>query len=208
MLFEEANDLMLPGYDHDAVERLPDGQVRVHIVDRLNGVTPEMYEWWFGNMEHDTYMQWHPLDHEEFAWVSGWEPGRYVGATHMTKQTFGRTGAAMRADITFAPRALWFDWQRFAEHNVGVVICAIVHMHDADGRPKPDAAARFVHLGIRREYGTELRSSFWLSSNPDMDIERATAGRTKHVHEECRFLCEFLPDLYAARGQAPPPVTD
>ncbi len=158
MRFEEANALMLPGHDQDAVEELPDGQVRVHIVDPLPGVTPEMYEWWFGHMERDTYMQWHPRDHEEFAWVSGWEPGRYVGATHMTRQTFGRGGPA---------------------------------------QPQPEIAARFVHLGIRRDYGTELRSSFWLSANPGMDIERATAGRTKHVHEECQFLCGFLPELYA-----------
>ena len=200
MLFEEANELMLPGQDRDTMERLPDGQVRVHIVDPLPGVTPEMYEWWFGHMERDTYMQWHPRDHEEFAWVSGWEPGRYVGATHMTRQTFGRVGPAMRADITFVPRALWFDWRLFDPHAVGVVICAIVHMHDHDGRPKPQIAARFVHLGIRRDYGSELRSSFWLSANPDMDIERATAGRTKHVHEECQYLSGFLPELYAERN--------
>jgi hypothetical protein len=196
-----ADELMLPGHDLDAVEQLPNGQVRVQIVDHLVGVTPEMYEWWFAHMERDTYMQWHPRDHQEFAWVSGWEPGRYVGATHMTRQTFGGAGPAMRADITFVPRALWFDWQLFEVHDVGVVICAIVHMHDARGKAKAQEAARFAHLGIRRNYGTELRSSFWLSANPEMDLERATVGRTKHVHQECEFLCGFLPSLYADAGR-------
>jgi DAPG hydrolase PhiG domain len=198
MLIEDCNELMLPGHDRDTSEQL-DGQVRVHIVDRLEGITPEMYEWWFGNMDHDTYMQWHPRDHKEFAWVSGWEPGRYVGATHMTTQTLGGAGAPMRANITFAPRALWFDWRMFAQHDVGVVICAIVHMRDEAGQPLADEAVRFVHLGIRRDYGTELRSSFWLNVSANADLERATVGRTKHVHEECRYLCGFLPQLYASR---------
>lgn len=208
MRFEQANELMLDGHAHDTVEQLATGQVRVHIVDHLQGITPEMYEWWFGHMERNTYMLWHPRDHEEFRWVSGWEPGRYVGATHMTRQTFGGVGSAMRAEITFVPRALWFDWRMFEPNGVGVVICAIVHMHDELGRAKPEEAARFVHLGIRREYGTELRSSFWLSANPDMDIERATTGRTRHVHEECAFLCDFLPDLYGDRGRCATPAHD
>lgn len=199
MLLEEANGMMLPGHDHGTVEELPNGQVRLHLVDPLEGVTPAMFEWWFGHMERDTYMQWHPRDHQEFAWVRGWEPGRYVGATHMTRQTLGGAGTPMRADITFVPRALWFDWRLFERHDVGVVICAIVHMHDNEGRPRPQEAARFVHLGIERDYGTELRSSFWLNRGENFDLERATKGRTKHVHEECKYLSGFLPGLYAER---------
>lgn len=198
MRFEQANDLMAPGNDKDLIEHLPGDVVRVQIVDHLEGITPAMYEWWFGHMEHDTYMQWHPRDHKEFAWVSGWEPGRFVGATHSTRQTLGGGGAAMRANITFVPRALWFDWRRFAPAGVGVVVCAVVHMHDQQGEPQPQEAARFVHLGIERDYGTELRSSFWLNITPDSDVERITVGRTRHVHEECEFLCGFLPRLYAA----------
>lgn len=202
MLLEQCDQLMLPEHDHDAVEELPNGQVRLHLVDHLEGVTPAMYEWWFGNMERDTYMQWHPHDHQEFAWVRGWEPGRYVGATHMTRQTLGGSGTPMRADITFAPRALWFDWRLFERYDVGVVICAIVHMHDEEGRPRPEEATRFVHLGMARDYGTELRSSFWLNPGENFDLERATKGRTKHVHEECRYLAGFLPGLYAERTGA------
>lgn len=202
ILIEQADELLLPEHDHDALEELPGGRMRLHLVDRLKGVTPEMIEWWFGNMEHDTYMQWHPRDHQEFAWVAGWEPGRYVGATHMTKQTFGGVGTAMRANITFAPRALWFDWKRFAEFEVGVVICAIVHMHDDRGEPKPEEAARFVHIGLRRDYGTEFRSSFWVNPIPDMDMDRATTARSRHVHEECEFLSGFLPDLYREHNLA------
>ena len=202
MLLADANDLMLPDQDHDQMEELPNGQVRLHLVDPLEGVTPEMFEWWFGHMERDTYMQWHPHDHQEFAWVSGWEPGRYVGATHMTRQTLGGGGAPMRADITFVPRALWFDWKLFEPNDVGVVVCAIVHMHDEDGNPREEEAARFVHLGIRTDYGTEMRSSFWLNPGPGFDLERATKGRTKHVHEECKYLSGFLPGLYAERTAA------
>lgn len=199
MLLEDANELLLPGHDEDALDVISDTRLRLHLVDRLEGVTPAMIEWWFGHMEHDTYMQWHPRDHQEFAWVSGWEPGRYVGATHMTRQTLGGGGAPMRADITFVPRALWFDWTLFRPNRVGTVVCAVVHLHDEEGRAREEEAARFVHIALERDWGTLMRSSFWLNVAPDTDVDRITKGRTRHVHEECRFLAGFLPPLYAER---------
>jgi hypothetical protein len=200
MRLEDADQLLLPGHDEDVLDQVSDSQIRLHLVDRLEGVTPAMIEWWFGHMERDTYMKWHPHDHQEFAWVKGWEPGRYVGATHMTRQTLGGGGAPMRADITFAPRALWFDWKLFEPNDVGAVVCAIVHPHDEHGQPRKEESARFVHIAIERDYGTEMRSSFWLNITPDVDVDRVTKGRTKHVHEECGYLAGFLPELYAERS--------
>ena len=88
MRLEDANQLLLPGHDEDTLDVLSETQLRLHLVDRLQGVTPAMIEWWFGHMERDTYMKWHPRDHQEFAWVSGpdrradplFRPRRPIGA--------------------------------------------------------------------------------------------------------------------------------
>jgi hypothetical protein len=183
----------------DGYERLSPGRLRVQTLDALEGVTPAMLDWWFAHMDREGYMAFHPLDHKEFAWVRGKEPGRYVGATHLTHQQYGGHGPLMRAEITFREPAQRFDLALAAAHGVGFTLSAVIHLLDDGGRPAPDPAGYFVHVGIARDYGTELRSCWWLHVDERSDIETMTTGRLRHVHEEFGYLAEFLPELYARR---------
>lgn len=121
----------------------------------LGGVTPQMLDWWFSHMERDTYLAFHPVDHEDFAWLRGTEPDRHVGATHLTHQRYGGVGPLMRAEISFiAPEEL-LDTATFAEHHVGAAICAIVHVRGEDGHARPEVAwlttRRLQH--VHEEFG-------------------------------------------------------
>jgi hypothetical protein len=182
----------------DEVQVLAPDRIRVAALDRLGGVSPEMLDWWFSRMDEQTYFRFHPVDHKAFAWVRGKEPGRHVGATHLTHHCYGGQPPLLPTEITFIPPGELLDTSAFAGHGVGAAICAVVHRLDASDHPYPEEAGRFMHIGIDRGYGTELRSCWWLNITPDTDLDAATNRRLRHVHEEFAYLTGFLPGLYAA----------
>jgi hypothetical protein len=184
----------------DDFERLGPDRLYVTAVDVLVGVTAEMIEWWFQNMDRELYLAFHPVDHKDFAWVRGKRPGAYVGATHLTRQLYGGEGPLMQAHITFTPPGELFDVEQLAPHDVGIVICARVHLLDEQGQELPDEAGRFAHVGVRRPYGTELRTAWWMNVGPNVDMDWQTTRRYQHVHQEFAYLAGFLPGLYASRG--------
>jgi DAPG hydrolase PhiG domain len=184
----------------DEVRVLGPGRIRVAAVDRLGGVTPEMIDWWFSRMDEPTYFRFHPVDHKAFAWVRGKEPGRHVGATHLTHHCYGGQPPLLPTEISFIPPGELLDEAALARHGVGAAICAVVHRLDSNDEPYPEEAGRFVHLAFRRGYGTELRSCWWLNVTPDTDLDAATNRRLRHVHEEFAYLTSFLPGLYHQEG--------
>jgi hypothetical protein len=184
----------------DEVRVLGPGRIRVAAVDRLGGVAPEMIDWWFSRMDEPTYFRFHPVDHRAFAWVRGKEPGRHVGATHLTHHCYGGRTPLLPTEISFIPPAEMLDEAALATHGVGAAICAVVHRLDGNDEPYPEEAGRFVHLAFRRGYGTELRSCWRLNVTPDTDLDAATNRRLRHVHEEFAYLTSFLPGLYHQEG--------
>jgi hypothetical protein len=66
----------------------------------------------------------------------------------------------------------------------------------------PGEAGRFAHVGVRRPYGTELRTSWWLNVPADADSEWQTTSRFKHVHQEFAYLAAMLPRLHASTALA------
>jgi hypothetical protein len=201
MELTEANEIVTAPEWSDHVEVISPSRLRVGTLDELLRVTPEMLDWWFANMDRPGYMDFHPIDHEEFAWVRGKEPGRYVGATHLTHQRYGGSGPLMRAEITFLPPEERFDMALLEEHGVGFALSAVIHLLDELGQPEPQEAGHFVHVGIGRDYCTELRNCWWLNTDAQSDLERMTTARFRHVHEEFGYLAGFLPTLFAGRAQ-------
>jgi len=200
---QEANDMMLDRPYETGIEALPDaGQIRVGICGRLEGISGEMFEWWFGRMDEETYMLWAPGSHKAFAWVEGWEPGRYVGATHLTHQTLtladGREHL-MRAHFSFVPRALWLDWRLFKERGVSGAVCGIVRPLDEQGNRLDTIAARMIHVCLERDYGCELRSSFWFTAGEGAFNEELAEAFIRHVQLEDEQIVRFLPELWTER---------
>jgi hypothetical protein len=175
----------------DGVEEPDAATLVVKARDDLPGVTPAMLAWFFAHLDRDLYLRFHPVDHEDFAWLRGKRPGTHVGATHLTHQRYGGAGPLMRAAITFGePPPTLGD-------SDAVAICASVRFIDEQGREAEDDAAGFAHVAVPRPWGTELRSIWQLAWDGTGDRERATAGRLRHVHEEFAHLAGFLPSVYA-----------
>ena len=67
MQFADIDQMVTDESFTDSVERLTPEQIRVGSLDIFQRVTPEMFVWWIGHMDVDTYNNWHPQDHLEFA---------------------------------------------------------------------------------------------------------------------------------------------
>ena len=205
MDISQADQLVTAPSWRDDFERLGPDRLFVTAVDVLVSVTPEMIRWRFENMNRELYLAFHPVDHKDFAWVEGKRPGAYVGATHLTRQLYGGEPPLMQAHITFTPPEELFDVEKFEEHDVGIVICARVHLLDEQGQQLPNEAGRFAHVGVRRPFGTELRTAWWMNVGPDVDLDWQTTKRFQHVHQEFACLASFLPGLYGSREHVPAP---
>jgi len=53
------------------------------IEHELHDVTPEMIDWWWDNMDNDTYQLWHPEDHLALEWQIPPDKVGHAGAIHM-----------------------------------------------------------------------------------------------------------------------------
>jgi len=196
MTTSEINDVITATQWSDGVEEPSVATMTVRAVDHLDGITPEMIEWWFTNMDAELYFQFHPCDHKKFAWTRDKTPETHVGATHLTYHQYGGGDKVLRSEITFMPPAEFFDETLYEKHDVGMALFAVVHMVDENDVPDPQEAGRFVHVAINREYGTELRSCWWLNVHAQSDKELMSVGRLRHVHEEFGYLQGFLRSLY------------
>jgi hypothetical protein len=204
--------LTAPSWRDDS-RRLDRQRLWVTALDIMVGVTPEMIDWWFGHMDRELYLAFHPVDHKEFAWRRGKQPGSYVGATHLSAQVYGGEGRLMRAEISYIPPEEMFDAAALAAASeVGVAVCAKLHLLAEDDRPHPEEAGRFTHVCLRRRYGTEVRSCWWLNNEEDADAQSQAARRGadvdaarrfRHAHEEFNHLATMLPRLYALEHAGP-----
>ena len=83
MQFEQANDLLRPGYRafESGYKELGDGKHLVAALTRMPGCRAKMVHWWFSWLGGtDQYKLWHPTDHV----FSDWEnrvDGKYVGGS-------------------------------------------------------------------------------------------------------------------------------
>jgi hypothetical protein len=197
---DEAAEVVTAARWADRVEQPGPGDVRVSAVDRLAGITPAMFAWWFATMDAETYRWFHPHDHHDFAWTRGKQPGGYVGATHRTHHRYGGTGPLLRTEITFLEPGEAFPPAALRALGQGHALAARVHPLDERDRPAAAPSGHFVHVVLPRPGGSELRGKWWLRVDEHTDLELVTTGRLRHVHEEFGFLQTFLPGLYDRRA--------
>jgi hypothetical protein len=211
MRFEEANDLLKPGYlpfESGYVE-VDDGKWTVAALTRMPGSRAKMVDWWFswlGGIEW--YRLWHPTDHV----YSGWEnrvDGKYIGASHLVHEYLGgRDGPLEKLRVSFHEPAETFDAAQYKASN-HFAVCARPGLLEA-----PIDLGRMCHFIRETDYGCEMRSRFWLGDiahrDPAITIPEAQVremrkanltrefARRLHQHavEEMGYLAEILPVLY------------
>ena len=212
MEFEQANDLLLPGYRpfESGYMDLAHGRRLVAALTRMPGCRAKMVDWWFswvGGIEW--YKLWHPTDHV----FSDWEnriDGRYIGASHLVHEYLaGPSGPLYKLRINFQDPETFFDAARYRAAKGTVAVCAKI-----GDLEHPVNLGRMTHFVRDTDYGCEMRSRFWLgyveSRDPAVTFDEAQSAamrrdlvteelaRRLHQHavEEMGYLAEILPLLY------------
>jgi hypothetical protein len=151
----------------------------------LPGVTPEMLDWWWDNIDStERYRLWHPQAHLAFKWERKCE--RHVGTVHEVTEKIGDSPATLR--IRWEDPDL-LPIERVYEHaNAGSVL------DEAD-----EPMSWLMHQYKSIPGGTKMRSTFRLpASAPEWFIE----DLRMHNIEEMGQFPSFLPELYARRDRS------
>jgi len=218
--FTEAPKLLQPEGDGlvDAVVRNSDGVLVVACQTDMPGVTPEMWDWWFGwhGLSSERYRLWHPREHVSSAMSENRAHlkdarARYIGNISFIEEFIG-SGEINKLSVAFRqPSEFGLDESRLA--SIGTAICARGGFPD-----KFVETAYLLHFVRRTEAGSQMRSRFWLgwakSKIPlvgglisrRMNTRKAREkvipddfglNLLRHCSEEMGHLARFLPDLYA-----------
>jgi len=220
-LVDQAAQLQAPG--HWPVETGyglgPDGSVQVFVLTPMPGVTPAMWDWWFGwhGSEAQRYKLWHPRAHIHSAWADGRSDlNHYIGRTSQVVEYVGHE--LLTLTIRFvAPAILGLDEARLKRQGE-VAICARGGIAGT-----PMETGWLIHHLRPVEGGCEMRSRFWLGGHNvrprgrDNALGRLIGGVAAklnplkasqagellvHCAQEMSHLASVLPELYQHFGQS------
>jgi hypothetical protein len=140
--------------------------------DELHGVTPEMIDWFWGNMEKG-FVLWHPAEHKGFQWDPSPAKNGFVGAVHVVGEQIGGVLNTIRirfADPSECPVPLLCDHAVYCSGPSGFVI----HQWEAT-----DYGSRHIMIGY-----------------PPRDRSKMPEAALSHSAMESSRWPEFLPELY------------
>jgi len=200
----------------------PDGSARVSVLTPMPGVSPAMWDWWFGwhGCDPRRYKLWHPRAHLWAGWNDGADGDRrgrdrYVGRTSFVDEYLGSMLA--QAAIQFVrPSVVGLDEAELADDRLQTAVCARL------GSSKfPVDIGWLVHQVRRTGDGSEMRSRFWMGG-PHIRVRSTTPGVPKevpaavakvlrptarsatdllvHCAQEMAHLASFLPELHGEFG--------
>ncbi len=183
---------------------LADGGFTVAVRTDMPGVTPQMWQWWFGwhGCDPRRYKLWHPRAHVSARWRDGRDEQAFVGRTSVVHEYLG-------SQLTSA--AIQFVEPSVLGH-AGVAITARLGSPDL-----PVDIGWLVHQVRPTADGAEMRSRFWMGgrhvalraapSPADRALRPVAARRLPdprdllvHCAQEMNHLAGFLPELHARCG--------
>lgn len=159
----------------------------------IHGVTPDMIDWWWDNMEKG-HKLWNPIEHHAFRWEEGKAPSEvgHIGAVPIEYHGAHHTGEMI---------GTWLDVSAFP-FPINYEHCLVL------GGSSPDNKNQFlsVHMYSVADYGTKHR--FLLIAKgakaeavrelrkADKGANQPTQGDHTFATVEAERWPEFLPELY------------
>jgi hypothetical protein len=148
--------------------------------DELIGITPEMIDWWWVNMEKG-YPLWEPNDHKSFVWEVPPPVGGYLGAIQIAEEKMG----------PMPPMKIRIRWDdpdncpipRIYEH--AIVASGI----NSEG----EVQAMILHEYEKSPRGTRMRSTMRFLGPAPPGLPEIWK---MHDRSEVATFQSFLPDLY------------
>lgn len=148
--------------------------------DELVGVTPEMIDWWWVNMEKG-YPLWEPNDHKSFVWEVPPPVGGYLGAIQIAEEKMG----------PMPPMKIRIRWD---DPDSCPIPRTYEHAIVASGvDPKGNVGAMILHEWERSPRGTRMRSTMRFFGPVPPALPEIWKN---HDRAEVSTFPKFLPDLY------------
>ncbi len=224
--FSEAARLLDDGGDGatDAVVRQPDGTLFVACLTEMRGVTPAMWDWWFGWHGYTTerYQLWHPKAHMWSAMQQDRrhlesDRDRWIGNISYVDEYIGPK--LQRLAIAFQPPSA-FGLDQAAVDALGTAICARTALR----RQRVDGGY-LLHLVRTTATGSEMLSRFWLGQveaqvpglrrplnailnsrmvRPHLVSDASALDLLRHCSDEMNHLARILPALHGRFGAKRP----
>lgn len=196
---------------------IPDLEMKQEYIDRgyrigmqcqhfLPGVTPEMLDWWWANMEKGYYL-WAPGAHKRFTWVrEPWKHG-FLGSAHMISESmvpgipvFGGNGIQIDR--------LGLDMFPFKTHLKHVLVEGIFNRKgefvDSTVHMWEEAAGGSIHI-TASFFNTKITEPpAFILENPDARPQKPEDAES-HAEYEASQWPVFLPKLYDLWKNHPDP---
>jgi hypothetical protein len=148
--------------------------------DEVVGVTPEMIDWWWVNMEKG-YPLWEPNDHKSFVWEVPPPVGGYIGAIQIAEEKMG----------PMPPMKIRIRWD---DPNSCPISRTYEHAIVASGfNPEGQVQAMILHEYEKSPRGTRMRSTMRFLSPVPPGLPEIWK---LHDKSEVTTFPRFLPDLY------------
>lgn len=150
------------------------------IIDHeLMGVTPEMIDWWWDNINTtERYKAWHPKDHKLFVWEKSAIDG-HIGAIQRVIETIK------------IPILLRIKWEDIPSIPISASYSNVLAGSILDRKNNP--ISWLLHEYEPIQNGSRLRSTFRLPTKVPKWFIKALR---KHNIEEMAELPNFLPKLF------------
>jgi hypothetical protein len=163
------------------IARMSKGEtVDITIDHELQGVTPEMLDWWWLNMgDTERYKLWHPKDHISAQWEVSPEEDPFR-ATQLALEKIGGLPALLRIRLT----------------DPSSILTSLTYSNAMGGcvlDEKDNPITWIVHEYESMPDGTRMRSTFKLPAKAPRFFREQLR---KHCREEMAQFPVFLPQLY------------
>lgn len=166
-----------------------------HVDWTLRGVTPDMIDWHWANLEK-TFFLWHPGQHMEFRWDLAPTPQAFLGAVHAAPQVRA-DGTRREPIIRYEDVAtLREDIAQLVVYDHVCIPAGLDLSQEKDVSRAPIKGYR-IHQWKATDYGVVGRSSAVNPNVTDMEAELHEGKLwAAHAAEECGNWEHFLPELY------------
>ena len=148
--------------------------------EELVGVTPEMIDWWWVNMEKG-YPLWEPNDHKSFVWEVPPPAGGYLGAIQIAEEKMG----------PMPPMKIRIRWDDPDNCPIPRVYEHAIVASGVD--PEGNVGAMILHEWEKSPGGTRMRSTMRFLAPVPPSLSEIWK---KHDRAEVSTFPQFLPDLY------------
>lgn len=165
-----------------------DERDNTHIEWELEGVTANMLDWFWANMDKGFFL-WHPTEHEEFYWAIPPVDDKVLGTVHVAPQVWG-DGSRIEPHIRFENVAeLGEDITDYIIYDHAIVVGAVCLKKEDYKEGLPVISYR-IHQWEATDNGVR-----GISTCIGETREKGLVW-SRHADEEVGNWAEFLPQIY------------